>query len=62
MVQQAHDQARNRWLDHDNTTGPLNADELSRLLSDAYQCATLASSYIDKAAMSLLDSGTESPF
>ena len=40
----------------------LNADELSRLLSDAYQCTTLASSYIDKAAMSLLDSGAETPF
>jgi hypothetical protein len=63
MVRQAHDQARDRWLDHDNTTTePLNADELSRLLSDAYQCATLASSYIDKAAMSPLDSGTEAPF
>ena len=35
---------------------------IGRLLSDAYQCATLASSYIDKAAMSLLDSGTEAPF
>ena len=62
MIRQAHDQARDRWLDHGNTTEPLNADELSRLLSDAYQCATLASSYIDKAAMSLLDSGTEAPF
>jgi hypothetical protein len=62
MVRQAHDQARDRWLDYDNTTEPLNADELSRLLSDAYQCVTLAGSYIDKAAMSLLDSGAEAPF
>jgi hypothetical protein len=40
----------------------LRRHPLSRLLSDAYQCATLASSYIDKAAMSLLDSETEAPF
>ena len=40
----------------------LNADELSRLLSEAYQCTTLAATYIDKAAMGLLDPGAETPF
>ena len=62
LVREVHDQARDRWLDHDHTTEPLNADELSRLLSEAYQCATLASTDIDKAAMGLLDPGAETPF
>ena len=62
LVRKVHDQAQPRYLDHDQASQPLDADELSRLLSEAYQCATLASSYIDKAAMSLLDSGTEAPF
>ena len=55
MIRQAHDQARDRWLDHDNTTEPLNADELSRLLSDAYQCAIKAVNVLDEAAMHWLD-------
>ena len=62
MIRQAHDQARDRWLDYDNTTEPLNADELSRLLGEAYQCATLAATYIDKAAMGLLDPAADAPF
>jgi hypothetical protein len=62
LVREVHDKARDRWLDHDHTTEPLNADELSRLLSEAYQCATLASTYIDKAAMGLLDPATDTPF
>jgi hypothetical protein len=62
VVRQVHDKARNRWLDHDNTSEPLDADEISRLLSDAYQCTTMASAYIDKAVMGLLDSGTQTPF
>jgi hypothetical protein len=62
MVQLAHDKARDRWLDHDNTTDPLNADEVSRALSEAYQATTMASTYIDKAVMGLLDSGGHAPF
>ena len=55
-------QARPRYLDHDNTTEPLNGDQVARLLGEAYQCATLAATYIDKAAMGLLDPGAETPF
>ena len=62
LVREVKDKARDRWLDHDHTTEPLNADELSRLLSEAYQCITLASTYIDKAAMGLLDPGADTPF
>jgi hypothetical protein len=62
MVRQVQGKARDRWLDHDNTKDPLNADEVSRLLSEAYQCTTMASTYIDKAVMGLLDGGTETPF
>jgi hypothetical protein len=62
MVREVHDKARDRWLDHENTKDPLNADEVSRTLSEAYQCATMASTYIDKAVMGLLDPGAETPF
>jgi hypothetical protein len=62
LVRQVNDKARDRWLDHDQASEPLNADELSRLLSEAYQCTTLASGYIDKAAMGLLDPGAGTPF
>ena len=62
LARQVHDQARDRLLDHDQASEPLNADELSRLLSEAYQCTTLASTYIDKAAMGLLDPGAAAPF
>ena len=62
MVRQVHDQARDRFLDHDNSGEPLDADEISRALSDAYQCATVATTYIDKAVMGLLDGGDHTPF
>src|SRR5690242_3149301 len=62
LVREVHDKARDRWLDHDHASEPLNADELSRLLGEAYQCATLASTYIDKAAMGLLDPAADTPF
>ena len=62
IVRQVHDKATDRYLDHDHATEPLNADELSGLLADAYQCAIVASTYIDKAAMGLLDPAAETPF
>jgi hypothetical protein len=62
MIQQVQDKARDRYLDHDHTTEPLNADEITRLLGEAYQCATTAATYIDRAAMGLLDPGAEAPF
>ncbi len=62
MVRQVHDKARDRFLDHDNSGEPLDADEISRALSDAYQCATVATTYIDKAVMGLLDGGGNTPF
>jgi hypothetical protein len=61
LAREVHDQARDRYLDHDQASQPLDADELSRLLSEAYQCTTLASTYIDKAAMGLLDPGAQTP-
>ncbi len=62
LIRRVHDQASNRFLDHDNSAERLDADELSGLLAEAYQCATLASTYIDKAAMGLLDPGAATPF
>jgi hypothetical protein len=62
LVREANDKARDQWLDHDQASEPLDADELSRLLGEAYQCTTLASTYIDKAAMGLLDPGATTPF
>ena len=62
LVREVHHKARDRWLDHENTTDPLNADQVSRALSEAYQATTMASTYIDKAVMGLLDSGGHAPF
>ena len=62
LIRKVHDKASGRYLDHANRTEALNADELSRLLSEAYQCTTLASTYIDKAAMGLLDPAADTPF
>ena len=62
LVREVHDKARDRWLDHDHVSEPLNADELSRLLSEAYQCTTLAATYIDKAAESVLGPVADTPF
>ncbi len=55
MVRLVHDKARDRWLDHDGSTKPLDADEIGRLLSDAYQCASRAATVIDEAATHWLD-------
>jgi hypothetical protein len=62
LVREVHDKASDRYLDHDNTTEPLNGEQVTRLLGEAYQCTTLASTYIDKAAMGLLDPGADTPF
>ena len=62
LVREVHDKASDRYLDHDNTTEPLNGEQVTRLLGEAYQCATLASTYIDKAAMGLPGPGAETPF
>ena len=53
--------ARPRYLDHD-TTEPSDREEEARLLGEAYQCASLAAAYIDKAAMGLPGPGAETPF
>ena len=53
--------ARPRYLDND-TTEPSDREEEARLLGEAYQCANLAATYIDKAAMGLLGRGAETPF
>ena len=62
LVREVHDKASDRYLDHDNTTEPLNGEQVTRLLGEAYQCATLAATYIDKAATGLLDPGADTPF
>jgi hypothetical protein len=62
LVREVHDKASDRYLDHDNTTEPLNGEQVTRLLGEAYQCANLAATYIDKAAMGLLDPGPDAPF
>jgi hypothetical protein len=61
LVSEVLGQARPRYLDHDDTE-PLNGEQAARLLGEAYQCATLAATYIDKAAMGLLDPGADAPF
>jgi hypothetical protein len=62
LVREVHDKASGRYLDHDNTTEPLNGEEVTRLLGEAYQCTDLAATYIDKAAESVLDPGADAPF
>jgi hypothetical protein len=62
LITEVLGQARPRYLDHDDTAAPLNGEQAARLLGEAYQCATLAATYIDKAAMGLLDPGADTPF
>ena len=62
LVREVHDKASDRYLDYDNTTEPLNGEQVTRLLGEAYQCTTLAATYIDKAAMGLLDPTADTPF
>ena len=62
LVREVHDKASDRYLDHDNATEPLNGEQVTRLLGEAYQCATLAATYIDKAATGLLDPAADTPF
>ena len=60
LITEVLGQARPRYLDHDDTE-PLNGEQAARLLGEAYQCATLAATYIDKAAVGLLDPGADTP-
>src|SRR5262249_53379367 len=62
LVREVHDQASDRYLDHDNTTEPLNGEQVTRLLGEAYQCANRAATYIERAAMGLLAPGADAPF
>jgi hypothetical protein len=62
MIRVIHDKARDRWLDHDGSTEPLDNDEIGRWLSNAYQCASKAATVIDEAAMQWLDTAlTDEP-
>jgi hypothetical protein len=54
-VRTVHDMARDRWLDHKGTTAPLDTGQVSRLLTDAYQCAIKAAAVIDQAAQHWLE-------
>jgi hypothetical protein len=49
------DKARERWMDHQGTSEPLDKHEISRLLADAYQCAIKAVNVLDEAATHWLD-------
>jgi hypothetical protein len=62
LITEVLGQARPRYLDHDDTAEPLNGEQVTRLLGEAYQCTNLAATYIDKAAMGLLDPGADTPF
>ena len=62
LISEVLGKARPRYLDHDNTAEPLNGEQVARLLGEAYQCTTLAATYIDKAAMGLLDPAADTPF
>ena len=62
LVREVLGQARPRYFDDDDTTEPMNGEQAARLLGEAYQCTTLASTYIDKAAMGLLDPAADTPF
>ena len=62
LISEVLGKARPRYLDHDNTAEPMNGEQAARLLGEAYQCANLAATYIDKAAMGLLDPDAETPF
>jgi hypothetical protein len=62
LVREVLGQARPCYFDHDDTTEPMNGEQAARLLGEAYQCTTLASTYIDKAAMGLLDPAADTPF
>jgi hypothetical protein len=55
MVRTVHQMAQDRWLDHKGTTEPLDRDQISRLLTDAYQCAIKAATVIDQAAQHWLE-------
>ncbi len=57
MTRKVHDKARDRYLDHEGTSEPLDRQEISRLLSDAYQCAIKAANVIDEAADALARRG-----
>ena len=55
MVRTVHELARDRWMDHKGTTEPLDKDQISRLLTDAYQCAIKTATVIDTAAQHWLE-------
>jgi len=54
-VRTVHDMAAARWLDHNGTTEPLDKDQISRLLTDAYQCAIKVATVIDTAIQHWLE-------
>jgi hypothetical protein len=54
-TRKVQDKARERWMDHQGTSEPLDKHEISRLLADAYQCAIKTVNVIDEAAMHWLD-------
>lgn len=54
-VRTVHQMACDRWMDHKGTTEPLDTGQISRLLTDAYQCAIKAATVIDTAAQHWLE-------
>jgi hypothetical protein len=63
LIRQVHDKAQDRFFNHHKGgSDPLDAEEITRLLGEAYQCSLMASTYIDKAAMRWLDRDAETPF
>jgi hypothetical protein len=61
MVRTVHQMAQDRWFDHKGATEPLDKDQISRLLTDAYQCAIKAATVIDQAAQHWLEEDLGEP-
>ena len=64
LVRKVHSKAFNRTIDHDGTkgTGPLDRAEAAQILSQARDCAQVATEYLYQAFNALNDENGEAPF
>ena len=64
LVRKVHNKAYNRVLDYDGTKGtqPLDRAEAKQILDEAYECASLALSYIYNVSTHLTEVPDEPPF
>ena len=63
LVKQVHSKVRNRVLDLDGSKGtqPLDRDEARQIFEEAYDCASLALTYIYSASTHLRDEESAPP-